>query len=195
MVGALQLKHYNYKNRMLDILAKSLPSLLMAGSGKTLKMLLGFAVFVIFAAILIVAINPSSQLPNQPVQQQNQAVMVFDVPALVGMNIDQVRQVLGTPQDGSMTEPTAQQLALGMGSEWNNSFEKDGHTLLVTYNAQTRVIADFFVDSNDPSGATSDKAGLLAAGNLREGDSRYSIEFVQARGAPSQFTGVIAKPK
>src|SRR4051794_26950944 len=50
--------------------------------------------------------------------------IAFDVPALVGKSIDQIRHVCGAPQDKE-PEPSNRQLALGI-DEWNNTFSKDG---------------------------------------------------------------------
>lgn len=110
----------------------------------------------------------------------------FDVPSLIGMDVDGVKTVLGTPTDD--TEPTAEQMVDT--TEWWKEFERDGQTLLVTYDPRTRAIVDFFISTNDPSGATRDTQSLLSTGNLSESDSRYSVEFVRALNDRSVYTGV-----
>jgi hypothetical protein len=108
---------------------------------------------------------------------------VFDVPSLFGKNIDQVREVLGTPTDGSLIEPTQQQLAGS--SQWDNTFKKDSESLLVTFNAKDRSIIDFFI-----SASSQNKADLLKKGNLKSSSSEYKLEYVKSLKNPSEITGV-----
>jgi len=118
----------------------------------------------------------------------------FDVPSLIGKNIDEIRQILGEPTDAKdMLEPNQAQLDLGVG-EWDNTFEKNGKSLLVTFNVKSRKVVDFFIDTDDSSGKTKDKAHLLELGNLKENDSKYKIEFVKVVNDPSYYTGVKAMP-
>jgi len=135
--------------------------------------------------------------PQQPTQN-NQAgsnnkstrlEYVFDVPSLVGKNIDEARSILGEPTDNDK-EPTALQSQMGV-DEWQNTFEKEGRMLLVTYNPSTRKITDFFLEKSD----TDTKDKLLEVGNLIEQDSRYKVELVKAIRNPSEFTGVKILPE
>ncbi len=105
------------------------------------------------------------------------AQFVFDVPSLVGKNIDEVRQVLG--------QPTEAQKSLGGFNEWDNTFKKDNEELLVTFNYQTRKIIDFFISTTN-----QDKNRLLQIGNLKENSPDYKIEYVKAIKDPSKITGV-----
>jgi len=140
--------------------------------------------------------KPTS-LPTQTAQlnvTNTNKQYVFDVPALVGKNIDEIRVILGEPEDGKLKEPNDQQIELGT-TEWNNTFEKGGKELLVTYNIKTRKVIDFFISTDDSSGATDNTRHLLELGNLTENDPRYKIEFVKAFIKPSVFTGVKAIPR
>ncbi len=105
----------------------------------------------------------------------------FDVPSLIGKNIDEVKQALGAPNID--TEPTKQQLDSGVADEWEKEFKKNNESLLVTYYPKTKVVTDFFISG-------SDKQSLLNIGNLKEKDSNYVIEFVKAIKNPSDITGV-----
>mgnify|MGYP001591345051 FL=1 len=111
----------------------------------------------------------------------------FDMPSLLGKNIDEVRLVLGAPLNKDLTEPTAEQLKLGV-EEWDNSYKKDGQELLVTFNPSTRKIVDFFLSGDN-------KAKLIEAGNLKENDSNYTIEQVKQLKNPSAITGIKIIPK
>jgi len=106
----------------------------------------------------------------------------FDIPSLLGKNIDEVRIVLGTPLDKDLTEPTAEQLKIGA-DEWDNSYKKGDQELLVTFNPSTRKIVDYFLSGDN-------RAKLIEAGNLKENDSKYTIEQVKQLKNPSAITGI-----
>ncbi len=161
------------------------------------------ALFGLF--VLIAILNPAPpKEENKPVAQQQAMLQhteqaqtqpeapkyVFDVPTLLGKNVDELRQVLGSPT-GNQLEPTQQQIDLGVNT-WDNTFEKDGRKLLATYDPQTRVVEDLFIGTNDSSGSTKDKQTLLEVGNLKEGSSTYKVEFVKTIKDPSAYTGVKA---
>ncbi len=136
--------------------------------------------------------KPQTNVPASPSAVVSPAQQtVFDVPSLVGKNVDQIRKILGNPVDKDI-EPTKLQLEM-MGQEvtWYNSFKKEGVDLLVTYDAKTRKVVDFFIsDLGD-----QDKIRLLAAGNLKNGDPAYVLEFVKALKDPTTYTGVKITPK
>ena len=113
---------------------------------------------------------------------------VFNIPSLVGLNIDQVRKVLGKSKDKDL-EPSSLQLKNGF-EEWDNSFKKKGYSMLVTFNPKTRRVVDFFIDTQDPSGATRDYGDLLVVGDVNNNDTKYSIVPVPTGLDPSKFTGI-----
>ena len=136
----------------------------------------------------------STPQPKQQTVKEKQQVIpkyVFDVPSLVGKNIDGVKTVLGSSID---KEPTQQQMNLGI-DEWSLTFRKDGKELLVTYNPKTKKIIDFFISTDDPSGKTKDKNHLMELGNLKESDPNYKLEFVKALKDSLSYTGVKAIPR
>ncbi len=112
---------------------------------------------------------------------------VFDLPSMIDKNVDQIKKILGVPETDS--EPTKQQISAGI-DEWSKKWTKDGENLLVTYNVKTREILDFFIDTRDPSGVTSDKNYLLNVGNAKLGEAAYNVEFVEAFASPGKFTGI-----
>lgn len=129
-----------------------------------------------------------NQQPQQTAQETKretpapqESAFIFDVPSLIGKNIDEVKQILGKPSIDK--EPTKQQIASGVADEWEKEFEKDSQSLLVTYYPKTKVIVDFFISGTD-------KKALLNIGKLKENDSAYVIEFVKAIKNPSDITGV-----
>lgn len=86
-----------------------------------------------------------------------------DVPSLVGRNIDQVRRSLGTPRETKDQkiglEPTVEQMKATKGEDWINTFERNGTTVVATFNARTRKVRDLVV-------VGSDEDELLRNGNL-----------------------------
>ncbi|MCC2546710.1 hypothetical protein LJY25_09675 [Hymenobacter sp. BT175] len=87
----------------------------------------------------------------------------IDMPALVGRNIDQLRRSLGAPletkDEAIGLEPTAEQMKTTKGEDWINTFEKNGSTLVVTFNARTRKVLDVVL-------VGSDEDELMRRGNL-----------------------------
>lgn len=131
-------------------------------------------------------VAPPASSKNSQVNQY-----VFDIPSLVGKNLDGVIAVLGTPKG---QDPTAQQIALGA-KEWDKTFVKNGIELLVTFTISNKRIVDFFISTDDPSGKTKNTTHLMELGNLKQNDPRYKIEFVKTLKDPSSFTGVKVIPK
>ena len=155
---------------------------------------------LILIAILVIYINIASKSHtqssnNEPLTETptvtSEIKPVFDIPFLVGKNLDGVIAVLGTPKG---QDPTAQQIQLGA-KEWDKIFIKDNKELLVTYTISNRKIVDFFISTDDPSGVTKDTTHLLKLGNLKQNDPKYKVEFVKAIKNPSVFTGVKIIPQ
>jgi hypothetical protein len=118
---------------------------------------------------------------NAPVEVKELALVVFDIASLVGKPVDEIREILGKPQDKE-PEPTELQLQIGF-DEWSNVFTKDGQELLVTFNPRTRQVIDFFL-------AGENKIILIQQGNLVEATLAYTIEPVNAIRNPSEITGI-----
>ncbi len=145
---------------------------------------LGLIILTVIFTIIIGNSTPKIA-DNQPAPTVKQVKMIFDVPSLLGKNIDQIKTVLGKPtSDG---EPTELQLSMGV-DEWDKGFQKDGEELLVTYNPKTRKVIDFFVSGTN-------KNDVLIVGNLKDGASGYALEFVKSRENPAEITGVIVTKK
>lgn len=127
------------------------------------------------------AAEQSKPAPTPPSAPQ----FTFDVPSLIGKNIDEVVAALGKPTTDK--EPTKQQLNLGI-DNWDKEFTKDEVGLLVTYNPKSKVVSDFFIDGEN-------KSTLLLQGNLQENNNVYSIEFVKNIIDPNKITGVKVSKK
>ena len=118
-------------------------------------------------------------------QKPKLASVVFDIPSLIGKSIDEIREIVGKPQDKE-PEPTMLQLQIGI-DEWSNVFTKDGEELLVTFNPRTRQVIDFFLGGEG-------KTLLMQQGNLADGTPAYRIEPVKQIRNPSKITGIKIVP-
>jgi hypothetical protein len=150
------------------------------------------AVIVFFSLIIIsIALTPvpPKTATEKEVKVEIEQKVVFDVPSLFDKNIDEVKQVLGTPKnDTELTE-----LQMQGSDEWSKEFNKDGYTLTVTYRAKSRLVTDFFVSATDEIYNSGDKTKMLKLTNTQEGNKSYSVEFVKALKDPSKFTGILIK--
>lgn len=127
--------------------------------------------------------KPATTAPEAA--QETKPAFVFDIPTLVGKNIDEVRKMLGQPLD-TYPEPNQQQIELGT-DQWDNGYKKDSVELIVTFDPKTRKITDFFLSGDN-------RGKLIQQGNLKENQSSYRIEEVKAlRGGG--ITGIKIIPK
>ncbi len=140
-----------------------------------------------FAFTFIISLFSSGNDPKREIQ------VVFDVPSLMGKNLEELKSTLGTPAEE--TNPPALQIQNGTTGEEYISWEKDGAGLMVFYEYKTKKINDYFVTVGD--GATRDKGLLLGVSDLKEGADAYGVEFVQVINPPTPglYTGVKVTPK
>lgn len=155
---------------------------------------LAVAVLIMFVAVLImfvvVASNGSSGTGNTQITTPA-AEPIVDAPHLLGLTIEQAREELGLPDEKEFVDPTAQQISLGI-TTWTNQFTIGTHTIVLEYDVKTRGIFNFFIDTDDSSGATSDWKNLVQISGLSEQSSDYTIKPVEARKSPGKYTGVRA---
>lgn len=109
----------------------------------------------------------------------------FDVPSLVGQDIDAITTKLGKPareenQNGAPTKV----------------WKRDDSTLSISYKANSKRVTGFTLISREDSDAVREeaKASLLAAGKLAESDARYSVELVEVAERPLYYSGVRIVP-
>jgi len=117
--------------------------------------------------------------------------VIFDLNSLYGKNIDEIVGILGKPENDS--EPTELQIQIGT-KEWDKTFQKGGYELLVTYYVDTRKVKDFFVPTNDSSGATKDTQTLKYVSGVNNSNN-YIVSPVKAIKDPTIYTGIIITPK
>ncbi len=129
----------------------------------------------------------AAELPNTKPSEEKEPlreVAPFNLETLCGLSIDQIKIELGNPE-GTEREPTALNQSAGI-EVWENLFERDGFELLVTFNARTREVEDFFI-----SGDNEDD--LFETWDLKRDSVAYRVEAVPAISG-SGITGVKVIP-
>ncbi|RZK31744.1 MAG: hypothetical protein EOO63_03360 [Hymenobacter sp.] len=111
--------------------------------------------------------TPTRARPPAAVPQASQAA-AFDVPALLGKNIEQVARQLG-----KSTGPDTPNLTV---NEVERPYVRQGYKLVVTYDTTSRKVTGFVLLAPEPTGQTKDCRKLLVAGNLAAGNARYTVD-------------------
>ena len=97
------------------------------------------------------------------------SAIVFDIPALVYKNIDEVRLVLGKPNHKEL-EPMDK-----AAKEWSNTYHKDGFRLTIRFNPSSRSINQYML-LVDGRGSYENLEDMLRIGNLHSSNATYNIE-------------------
>lgn len=138
--------------------------------------------FAFFAFLLFTGCAVADR-PSSPTA----GAAVFDVPALLGQDIDQIRSSLLGKTQGRADDPNARQYQSGP-TEWTKAFARDTTTLLVSFNSQTHQVHDFFIRT--AHGPTADYTPLLQLANVRDNDRRVRIEPMKTQASPVLYSGV-----
>jgi hypothetical protein len=83
--------------------------------------------------------------------------VTFDIPSLIGKNIDQVRKVLGKSED---TSPDPSRPSVKAYTNW---YHKKGQKLLIDFDPHTRKITRFYIQPDVPYDNLED---VMKVGNL-----------------------------
>ncbi|MBF9220719.1 hypothetical protein [Hymenobacter ruricola] len=134
--------------------------------------------------------RPATEAPNvPPALTMNRA---FDVPALLGMNADQIAQPL-TGQSIRPDHDRTPRVGPSGATEALYTYWRDTTALEVSYNPETLRVNSFFVTTK--SGHTASYETLLKLANVSRFDKRMSIEPIASVSNPQQFTGVKLTPQ
>ncbi len=108
--------------------------------------------------------------------------VTFDVPALIGKNIDEIRKVLGKPLYDQI-EPSNQKE-----ETFENTFKKNGETLFVLFNPKTRRISQLCLIASEEYDKLED---VMKIGNLTlTNTDNYHIESFHPFASNPPFTGI-----
>ena len=147
----------------------------------------------LFPLALLLGCATTDRLANEtpsvtPTLTVNRA---FDVPALLGMNADQIAK----PLTGQTIRPdhdrTPRDLPTGA-TEAIYTYWHDTTALVVSYNPATLKVSNFFLKTKH--GLTSDYTTLLKLANVSQYDKRMSIEPMASVDNPQLYTGVKLVP-
>lgn len=144
-------------------------------------------------AILVLLVGSENSTPSQTVANTNNSVaetpanevpvaepntaVIFDLPALYGKNTKEIREVLGVSTkdiDGYLT------------------YEKEGYTLLISYDANSQKVKSFFVSPDEKEGEsqyTDDIETLKEVANVKTTDL-YSVQQIESLEEPGSYTGI-----
>lgn len=97
-------------------------------------------------------------------------VPVFDIPALFGKNIDEVKKILGKPTESDPDPPKHKEKG-----NYSCFYDKDEQTLWISYDPYTRIIKSFHIISSIKYDNIKD---LLKLGNIHSLEGAdYQIEI------------------
>jgi len=103
-------------------------------------------------------------------KEQKPPQVTFDIPALIGKNIDEVRKVLGKPTESDPDPPNHKEKG-----SYACFYDKDNQTLCISYNPYTRIIKSFQIISSEEYKNVND---LLKLGNMHSVENLdYRIEI------------------
>lgn len=137
----------------------------------------------------------STDQPATEAPAATQALVVnrsFDVPALLGLNADQIAQPLVSQSIRPDHDRTPRTLPDGA-TEANYTYWRDTTALVVSYDPSTLHVNSYFIKTK--SGHTANYASLLKLANVSQYDKRLTIEPIASVANPQLYTGVKLVPR
>jgi hypothetical protein len=109
----------------------------------------------------------------------------FDVPSLVNKKIGEVETQLGAAETTDAGSDSARKM-----------WRRQGHTLTAEYLKRNGRITTFTLAPEDATQSfkEEEKAEFLKTGTLREGDARYSLDWIEDNDKVFNFSGVRVTP-
>ena len=132
--------------------------------------------------------RPVAETPTTTAPTMNRA---FDVPALIGMNADQIAKPLTGQSIRPDHDRTPRNLPTG-GTEALYTYWRDTTALVVSYNPETLKVNNFFLKTKH--GLTTDYTTLLKLANVSQYDKRLRVEPMTSVDNPRLYTGVKLVP-
>ena len=134
--------------------------------------------------------RPVADTPTTPAAMKVERA--FDVPALLGLNAEQIVQ----PLTGTAIRPdhdrTPRELPSGA-TEALYTYWHDSTALVVSYDPQTLKVNNYFIKTQH--GLTADYATLLKLGNISKYDKRMALEPIPSANNPQLYTGLKVVPQ
>lgn len=132
-------------------------------------------IILIIGILILFAISIYNYKPLDPPK------VVFDIPPLIGKDIDQINSIMDTLNTKGVTDLLLKKSRLNKDEplnssekHWSKNYAKDGYILSVNYNPQTREVYSFLIVSKDRD---FDKFwDILKIGNLNSYGANYTTE-------------------
>ena len=134
--------------------------------------------------------RPAAEMPAASVSTAHPRA--FDVPALLGLNADQIDRPLTTAAIQPAHDRTPRTLTTGE-TESRYTYWHDTTALVVSYEPATLRVTSFFVKTKH--GLTPDYSSLLRLVGVSQYDKRLSIEPIASVSNPQLYTGVKLTPR
>ena len=149
-------------------------------------------VFLLPLALLLSCASTDRPVVETPAVTTVPAVQrAFDVPALLGMNADQIARPLISQSIRPDHDRTPRESSTGV-TEALYTYWRDTTALEVSYDPATLHVNSSFIKTK--SGLTSDYTTLLKLANVSKYDKRMSIEPIASVSNPQLYTGVKLVP-
>ena len=129
--------------------------------------------FLCFFALSLATLSGCRQAPVAP---------PFDVPALIGLPIEQVTQRLGPATNAATATPN------------QKSWTKNGATLTATFKPSNGRVTELTLVAAEQTVRDGEQNTLLAIGQLSASDKRYSTDWIEAPDKPLYYNGVRIVP-
>ena len=126
-------------------------------------------VMVIFSLLCVVSCSKPEPDTKENVAEQSQERLEpqFDVPALLQMNAEQIKQVLGAPK--SEFKPTTEQLSIYPEIKSTLEYQKGTTTIQIDYSGNGKVEEIFISDAKEGRAAQK----IYSLGNLDPNSNEY----------------------
>ncbi len=151
----------------------------------------------LIAVLLVGSFSADTTTPSEVTTAPIPAVTTaFDVPSLIGKTVTELETTLGTPT--KYTIPPTANVDGSKIETWEKTWEKNEHSLMVTYNLATNEVVDLFLSADSDSAFANFKSkdNILLVGNLSADSTAYELEFVETMNTTDTgYTGVIVKEK
>ena len=131
------------------------------------------AIFCCLFALCLVALSGCRSTPAPP---------PFDVPALIGLPIQQIEQKLGAPNNAATASAN------------QKSWAKNGATLTATFKPNNGRVTELTLIEAGEAVRDGEQQTLLKSGKLKQGDARYSTDYIEAPDRPLYYNGVRIVP-
>ena len=149
--------------------------------------------FFLPLALLLSCVSTEKPVSENPASAPVKGSLsrAFDVPALLGLNADQIAQPLISQSIRPDHNLTPRELPTGA-TEALYTYWRDTTALDVSYDPATLRVNSYFIKTKH--GLTADYATLLKLANVSRFDKRFAIEPIASVNNPQLFTGVKLAP-